>query len=574
MAIAALDNFRSKYPAYADRTDEELAGALATKYPQEYGMLPSMVARESTISGYNPSTRATATAAENRTNQIDRLKQLIGGSNAGNTWQKDKSFGENVGNWASYPIKTALATLGSYGQAAEGALSSPIIAAQRSDTRPLETIKRSITGEAPTEFGDIGVNAGMPKPLAAGLGLAGTALIPGIGELSTKAGKAARLGGEALSSTAGKAGVGAARVHLDLLARANPEAAQHAISKQFSMIKPWQKVADIDSEITAAVAKGQRSADSMQRRASQVFGYGMNKAKGDVIDVASNGLIGRAETEGVNTLGLNWVEKTDDAGNVISRKLKGNARIPGSNALAAIIQDLGTTARPTVSKLRVSLSELDGLIEKQGDAMGTKAVRAQAAKLASGIRAAINEQSPIMKAFNERYGKMVANLNPDDASKLPGIFDLLEAKSQGGTKLSNYFALPQEAKQVLARFDAQLPEGRKFLEQLKDASTNAAFKEWKPKAGFSLMGPVAATYLAATNPAYLPMLGAGVGASSARGSILGHRLLNKLVSGSTEAKSKMLSTPLGQAFSTLTERGVIGAGIVRGLTRPEDQQQE
>jgi hypothetical protein len=43
MAIVALDKFREKYPAYADKSDEELAGALATKFPDAYGKLPSMV---------------------------------------------------------------------------------------------------------------------------------------------------------------------------------------------------------------------------------------------------------------------------------------------------------------------------------------------------------------------------------------------------------------------------------------------------------------------------------------------------------------------------------------------------
>lgn len=576
MTIDALVKFREKYPAYADKSDQELAGALATKFPSAYGKLPSMVAREETISGYNTGTQDSARRAEDRVNMISKL-----GEELAYDPMTDPRRGLTSKLLASTmkPTVTALKGLGAGGQMLEGALSSPVVAAQRG-LNPLQgdfynTIGKSISGEAPTEFGDVARNAGAPEPVAVGLGLAASAVTPGWGKIARKAGDVAKLGGTAVNKALGKSGKGLARAQLTLLARSKPEVANYALSKNLSMVKPGQSVASIESEVTNAVAKAERGARSTQRRASAIYDYGLNKAKGETILLADDkmqSITQKALAAGQEELGLTWGTKGTKLNKV--PVLKGNKNIPGSETLATVIDELNQSTTTTVGKLRIRLKELEGIIED-----GPKSVRAQASALASDLRKAINSQSPTMAEFNVRYKDMIKYLNPDEANKLPGVFDLLKAKSQGGTKLSNYFELPPEAKDILTKFDAALPKGRKFLEQLKDSSTNATFKEWSPRAHFSLMAPGAVLYGATRNPAFLPLMAAGGALSSPRASILMHKGLTDMVTKGSAAKVKMLSRPIGQALDILTTRGIIGPALTRGATRsafmsPEEQEQQ
>jgi hypothetical protein len=397
------------------------------------------------------------------------------------------------------------------------------------------------------------------------MGLLASSAVPGSGNLIGGVDKILKSGKRVVSNIAENAGEKVAKTHLTLLSREHPEAAAWGLEHNWSMIKPGQKVADIESEITTATAKAERSARAAQTRASRVYDYGLSKARNDAVDLAPGNVIADAERKAIEDLGARWVTK-GKKGTMI---FKGNNRITGSDKLAAIIQDVGTRKQLTVGNLRVTLKELDSLIGQAGESAASKAVRAQATELGSRIRQAINTQSATMGEFNTRYQGMIKHLNPDEANKLPGVFDLLKAKTQGGTKLGNYFELPIEAKTVLEKFNASLPQGRKFLNQLKDASTNAAFKQLKPKAGFSLMGPVAAGYLAATNPAYLPALALGVGASSPRMSALMYKRMAMLGKGSNALRAKFVGTPAGQAIEILTSRGVLAPAVVRGVTREQ-----
>jgi hypothetical protein len=568
MPIAALEAFKQKYPAYANKTDDELASALATKYPDAYGKLPGMVTREKVISGYNPGTQDSARMAEERPNAWSTLGKELSYAPWSdpnlNTMGKAK-------NMLFKPAATTLKAMGALGQSEEGLIAGAVVAPQRGEM-PWElpyykTRLDAITGKTPIEYGDITRNLGPAKPpevVSKGLGLLASAIIPGTGDIVKGVSKAFKAGGKVTEDVANKAAVGLTSAHLTLLSREHPEAAANGIAKNWSMIKPRQSVASIESEVTGAVAKAEAGARATQRRASAIYETGLNRAKGEsvlLVDAQSRPIAQQALQLGQDELGLTWGSK--GKGPLKTPVLKGNKNIPGSDTLANVIDDLtkqGTTA--TVGHLRINLKELEGLIGSEN-----KAVSAQASKLASALRETINAQSQTMGAINKQYQGMIKYLNPDEANKLPGAFDLLKARSQGGTKLSNFFSLPIEAKKVLTEFDAQLPEAEKFLEQLKDASTNAAFKSLKPQAGFSLMGPVAAGYLAVTNPGYLPALAGGVALSSPRASALMYKKLYDLGHMNNAIKAKFMASPAGQATEMLTRRGILAPAATRYMTR-------
>lgn len=568
MPIEALEAFKQKYPAYADKSDDELASALATKYPDAYGKLPGMVTREKVISGYNPGTQDTAREADARPNAWSILGKELAYDPMSDP--KLNAMGKAKNMLFKQPV-TTLKALGALGQSEQGLLSSAVVAPQRGEM-PWErsyykTRLDAITGKSPTEYGDITQNLGPfkpPKVVSQSLGLLIDAVMPGTGDIVKGVSKMFKAGGKVTGEIADKAAVGLTNTHLTLLSREHPEAAAHGIASNWSMIKPGQSVSSIESEVTGAVAKAEAGARATQRRASTIYEAGLNRAKGEsilLVDAEARPIAQKALQLGQDELGLSWGSK--GKGLTKTPVLKGNKNIPGSETLANVIDDLtkqGTTA--TVGHLRINLKELEGLIGAEN-----KAVSAQASKLASGLREAINAQSDTMGAINKQYQGMIKYLNPDEANKLPGAFDLLKARAQGGTKLSNFFSLPIEAKKVLTEFDAQLPDSEKFLKQLKDASTNAAFKSLKPQAGFSLMGPVAAGYLAVTNPAYLPALAGGVALSSPRASALMYKKLYDLNHMSNAVKAKFMSSPAGQATEILTRRGVLAPAATRYMTR-------
>lgn len=171
MAIPELDKFREKYPAYNDMSDADLANSLASKYPDAYGDLPTKLAP------------VDVSAKKQR-------QDILAG--ALNEMQQRKPI-DYVDPRKSLGVTgTNLKALSGLAQRAEAAASNPILNLQEkgiSALNPIEAFKQfrsGLSGKKFGEYGDIARNAGVPEPIAAGIGLAGSMVLDPVGGLISK----------------------------------------------------------------------------------------------------------------------------------------------------------------------------------------------------------------------------------------------------------------------------------------------------------------------------------------------------------------------------------------------------
>lgn len=80
---------------------------------------------------------------------------------------------------ANFIPDIALKSFGGIAQRAESAIFNPFLRKQGKFQNPITAIKEGITGEQRGELGDVARQAGVPEPIAAGLGLVGTGIIGG-----------------------------------------------------------------------------------------------------------------------------------------------------------------------------------------------------------------------------------------------------------------------------------------------------------------------------------------------------------------------------------------------------------
>lgn len=578
MGIDAIKNFRQKYPgAYTDRTDEEIAAALARKFPKAYGNLPAMVARDTTISGYNEKSQKTARLAEERPNMIDIAQKEL----QYNPYNVANTGGQMLVKGALQPSVFGLKAMGAAGQTEEAAASAPIIARQRGldpyTPEYWEEIRRSVSGEAPTEFGDVYRNMGWPEPLAAGAGLVTSLGLPGFSGYS-KVGREVWQGARGLTRKVLQGTArGATKAHLNLLARSEPALIDRFLEKRGKMMNPAQTFEDIEAQLHGAVSKAENSVSTRQREAYSMYKAGMSQAKNDTVNIARQPkgvpTFDQVLSDGADEGVWHWEDVLNDEGDIIDKKLTGNPRLPGSVALANVVDDLEHKRVTTVGEVRKRMIEIEPILEKIEDrnGAGTNAasdkVRNVAYDIQKALRAAMHEQSPTMAKVNGVYKNMLAGLEEDEVQKLPGILDLLKKNAEGTSRIANYYDLKYPARKVLEQFDRNLPPGLRFLDELKDAAVNHEYGRVTPRASFSLMAPGAILTNLIGRAHYLPMLAGGVGLASPRTAALGHRAIMEMSEKIAQKRVAAMNKPIGQAITNLVSRGILGTGLNRYMTR-------
>lgn len=579
MAIDALTKFRDKYPEYADKSDSELANALATKFPAAYGGLPKQVARESVIDTYSPGTRESARMAMNRPNMLERFKATAGYNP---TLDPNLSIGKKIIGGITQPIKTALLGLGAAGQIAEGAVSAPIVAMQRGSS-PINpefynTIGRSVSGEEPTELGDITRNIGASEPTSQIFGLVGSSMLPGVGEAQSAIGKGANLIKAGIINKGLKPLVkGVEHGTQTTIGRIPAEYVNHALKKGYSMIKPGQSASAIEKELSSAVLKAKATANQMQKEASALYGEGLKAIKNKPIDlsqpITENGanVIDNA-MDSLRDLGIHEAEvKVKGGGTMI--KIVGDSFTPKTKKLATIVDELDNSVKLneplTAGELHLRMNQLDNFIldNYENATKMDKAISVEAVKLQKNLRELMATQYPEFKVFNDAYKNKVQYLHSNPDTLEVGLNELTKLK-QGKVDLKDPAKLSKETKDMLVKLDASLPDDQKFLDNLMDAATNNAFKQKRLGIGASALGLGALASKTAINPLlYIPVTGSAVLASSPRFSALVSKGIRNFVhSGTNIIKSKVLGTPIADTLKTLIDNGVIGGGILRETT--------
>lgn len=535
MAIQALDTFRQKYPAYADRSDEELAGALADKYPNEYGILPEMVSREESVGGFNPKTQRSALMAKERANPWEAVGKEI----MYNPMSDPKL--NTLGKLKAQAIKMSMIpgiakAIGAFGQQSESLASALPVAIQRGKDIP-GTLRKAITMEEPTQLGDIPMNEGAPDWVSAGLGLAGSALLPGPAGAVKGVGVLREALGKAIVPARQKVLEGFAKAQLHALSGASPGAIKKGIEKGFSFIKTGKGATFVDDNLDTAVEKVRGAVDYAQERASRYVGKVMNKyAKKEVV------------AKGI----------TDNTVN----KLK------ASSLMLDTPEGLQLSRVRGIDNLKTIIDEVDAKIAKQGGKLSVEQIKFYKAGLKDlaknpefgAVYAAANEFSDDLsnlagsahesiKKANDFYSLTQKIIKKNAGEGTVGIDPLTKTSTRGATPIENYHKLPNKAQQAVEGLQEFTPK-KPFLNSLQEAAAAKEFSSGMPNKSIGLVGGVGVI----SNPAAWPLIGALLGGSSPKGSaLMWKRIL-----------TKKQGSPALDAVRGLLERGMIDPAIMQG----------
>jgi len=545
MPISALQVFRDKYPQYDNKSDEDLATALATKYPDAYGMLPKTVASEKVISGYNPMTQESAKMAEERPNAWEAVANEA-------LYNPAKNANLNVlgktRHWAAKTPAMMLKLLGAGYQSIEGGVTAPGVTMQRHgiDVDPIwgpvrtlknvlsgkltpesartllpdmaKTTAKSITGETPTEIGDITRGMGVPEPLSQLAGLAGTTMLPGYG--AVKPGLAAiRKGATKLVGSSADATVkAAARAHIAVMLRGSPDWGRYAVKNRFGFIKPGQSVDDIAGQLNKEVSNVRALVESQFKKLGDDVGKLDSKYAKTAIKID-------AKKSPTRTLLKDLV---DHGG--ISRDAKGNIAFNTPideeiyNAIGQIEADLaqygGNVPLRTISGWKDKLSQ----IYKETNHGGVR-------KAINAIDEQVKLTAPKdwLKA-NAKYSEL---MDIRGGKPLEGdlSLDKLLTTSMSGVSPAERATLLKTngpAIDALKRFEATIPGSKKFVKRLQDAIANNEAKEWWPTKTTSILGAGTVGGAVIGNPMMAAGFGGATLATSPRAtSLLYQRLLSR-----------------------------------------------
>jgi len=576
----------AKYEIYDNRTGRtyEIEGDRAPTDTEVESLIstmptPEQTARDKAISGYSPMTRESAKMAEDRPN----LWKSVAEEAIYDPMQNPnlKLPGKIRQMIVKHPA-LALKLLGAGFQSIEGGATAPIVAMQRGQFNPMDIAKttvRSITGEAPTEIGDIARNVGAPEPVAQLAGLAGSAFLPGMGMgkfvkgakgLGMVGGKVSReavgLGFNWGTTNAAKAtsairrgatklvGKGAdetakaaARTNLALLIRGSPDWGRYAVKHRFDFIKPWQSVEEIEEQLYKNTSRVRNLIEDQFIKLGDDVGAVKGKYANTKITFETPSSITRDLTldlyhsggiKGVSSEGRYVFNEEAD-------KLIGNV-IAEINATLA--ENSGKVPLRTINGWKAKLSA----IYKDTNHGGVR-------KTIDKINAVLKEQAP------EDWNKANANYSAlkmlREGKGLEGdlsLDKLLTTSISGKTPVERATLLNKNSPAVkaLQSFEDTLPmvggKKQKFLKDLQDAIANNEAKEWMPTKTTSIMGVAALGGASFMNPSVLPVFAGAAGASSPRGTaLLYQRLLSRK------------SSPAAKAIRHGIMSGLVDPSIVR-----------
>lgn len=587
MAIQALEKFKEKYPAYADKSDEELANALSTKYPDAYGELPKLVSRQAAISEYNPMTQRSAELAMDRP---DMKRSFAEETQYNPLEQEELTDLQKARQLAVKPASLAIKGLGAAGQTMESALSGPVVATQRLEKEKnvkqrllegaaniafpgggpsaitsmagiamdpekrgewLNTVRKSISGEEPTEYGDVYRNIGIPEPIAATLGLGTAMLEPGMQELVKGASVIRNAVGKTVSKVEKNVAQQAARIHLNILSAAKGggrEAVDVFVKDPANVVKnaldPQQvekRLEDTIDTIRDRVVKAQKSAGEAIEDVTKIHGDKIVQASSATGEKVTANTLQRLLDDSL-------IEKVGKKGNIRANKIE------GVNELLNIVRDVERDVDMVKHGGRGNL-KLDRV------RWHLKRVRALASDKKSPVYAHANGLYDDLTSLYDNLSDKAAKVDLDsvksaysqirrlrEGDKLTGrgsVDELIKVSASGKTKLSNYFSLGESAKASMQQLDDILPEKLKFMDELKASSAANIFKSIEPIKGTSLLGLVTVLY----RPQMIPGVAAASVLTSPRLAALGHY-------GIRAAKEKLAASPVMQGIEALLGRGI------------------
>jgi len=459
--------------------------------------------------------------------------------------------------------------IGAGTQVVEGAISSPIVAAQRGlspfeDAEFYKTIGRAISGEEPTEVGDVFRNLGIDETASATLGLIGFGAIPGMAKGAQQLGiRAARRGVVgATKRTADAATKGIRQGQLELLVRTEPAAAAHAISKGFRFVDIKKSVAQVTDDVMAAVNRVRSASRTLWKGAAAQQDAAMTKhgnkiLKMKIVDDATGAVRGVADRT-VDQLfkdGTFYIKGTGRRATVKTARVKGAAQL--KEIVDDVIKLQKKRGKLTVKEIKRFLKELDNLAGDED----LKGIYAAANSLADDLRKLTNSIPDISNA-NKSYQAMKLITKGDVEKGLVGVDDLTKVGTTGAEEKATDLFNPGKPhiSKALKLLDDAMPADKKFLEVLKDAVAAEIFRTWKPKASVSLIGGgMALGGLVSGRPGTAAAVGSAVVAGSPR--------LNAVVGKALGIAGKKVraikGSPVMRKVADLVGRNVIDPAILR-----------
>ncbi len=555
--VRALEKFRQKYPEYNNRSDEELASALAKKYP-EYGTLVEAVARDKAVSGYEPMTRESAQMAMDRPSMWKALGEEVAYAPWENPNLKPMQKARQT---LLHGPAMAMKGLGAVGQSVEGLISSLPVAWQRG-LRPTgktadeywRTVGKSATGEEPTEYGDVIRNFGAPEWMARAGGLAASAITPGIKQMAKAPGAARKFAEKWVEKGTTATGKFSARAIL-ALARRNPEAAEIGFKTGFKGISMNMPKEVIERNVTNASTRLNRVSKIMTRKISNEFEGALDKHNDEIVKL----ILPSGESAVTSNAKNNLVREGLIA---LNKKGKYVATEKGLNGLDVVIQKinaLDNLGESSVRSLRAAKRLLRGVTKSEAS---DSAAKAAAWRILDDIDDNIGAQVKGMKEMNAKYkywnGRYGLNTTAD---KLAKSTEEVTKKS----RTENYFKLARAEKDFLARYDKELVTSGgkhlKFLDRMQKAALQNEYKEFRPASMLSLAGAgaIGGGAIALHNPAMAAgVVGAGLMTSPRIAGTVQRRL---------SSISRFRTSPGAQRIRDLVGRGLIDPALLQGARK-------
>lgn len=478
---------------------------------------------------------------------------------------KSKGLGRKLLESYGKMGRLGLLGMGAAGQSIEGAIAGPILAAQRGQFKDIPTaFVKGATGEYPAEIGDVLNELGMPETVNQIGGLAGSAFLPGIGQLAKGVAKARAIGMRGADKALAATGRKAADI-TGAIGRIDPGVTAYGRKTDYRFVKPFQSPDSVVEELVTAEEKARGVAQRLRSKMSKDFGDVMQKYNAkDFKLINSKGtftggdVIKQLMDEGKLMLD-NVVDKK--TGEVIDTKLIPTAigsKVEGMTDIADYLDMLYK------SKGKLKGGQLRTIVE---GLMQNYPKNPFANRLAADIRDTMGMHSTELKTAVSDYARRQAILEGANAGSV-GALSVTKESTTGATSLGDVLTASPRASSRAARRRAILESlekesGEQFTDELYDAVANMQMSKWAPATQLSLAGAATAAGGVATGRPGLAVSSilAALGLSP-RGQALTQKGINNIRSSAI----KLRHSPVVQQTLDFIDKGIIDPGVVRQMT--------